>query len=100
MKIICLIAALVLLISAPLSVWSAEDGAAIFKSKCAACHGEKGEGKPAMKMPAVKGTKMTVDEMVAYLTKGESGKKPPHASGFVTDEAQAKAVSEFTKNLK
>jgi mono/diheme cytochrome c family protein len=81
-------------------LWSAEDGAALYKSKCAACHGEKGEGKAAMKMPAVTGTKMTVDQIVAYLTKGEAGKKPPHATGFVTDEAKAKAAAEFVKTLK
>src|SRR6516162_5795922 len=28
--------------------WAAEDGAALFKKKCAGCHGQQGEGKPAM----------------------------------------------------
>lgn len=100
MKSVCALMVLIMLVGAPLALWAAEDGAAIYKSKCAACHGDKGEGKAAMKMPAVKGVEMTADEMVAYLTKGVSGKKAPHASGFVTDEAQAKAVAEFVKGLK
>ena len=100
MKSVCMLMVVVMLVVAPLSLWSAEDGAAIYKSKCVACHGEKGEGKPAMKMPAAKGTKMTAEQLVAYLSKGETGKKPPHATGFVTNEEQAKAVADFVKALK
>jgi mono/diheme cytochrome c family protein len=100
MKSVCIMLAFVMLVAAPLTLWSAEDGAAIYKSKCSACHGEKGEGKPAMKMPAVKEISMTADQVLAYLTKGESGKKPPHSTGFVTNEEQAKAVTEFVKALK
>jgi mono/diheme cytochrome c family protein len=100
MKTVCIAIALVMLVSAPLTLWAAEDGAAIFKTKCSVCHGEKGEGKPAMKMPAVKGTKMTVDQMVTYLTKGEAGKKI-HANPVsgITEE-QAKAVADYVKALK
>lgn len=35
----------------------AEDGAAIFKAKCAACHGADGAGEPAAKIPAWSPTK-------------------------------------------
>lgn len=100
MKSVCLLMVVVMLVAAPLSLWAADDGAAIYKQKCAACHGEKGEGKPAMKSPAIKGDKMTQEQIVAFLTKGESGKKAPHANGFVTDEAAAKAVTEYVKSLK
>jgi cytochrome c len=99
MKNICIVLALVMLVAAPLSLWAAEDGAALYK-KCAACHGEKGEGKPAAKMPAVKGTKMTADKMVEYLTKGEAG-KTIHAnpvSGI--NQEQAKAIADYILGLK
>jgi len=101
MKGICLIAALILLVSAPLSILAADDGAEIYKSKCSACHGEKGEGKPAANMPAAKGTSLTADQLAEYLTKGQTGKKFPHnnpVSGVNAD--QAKAVAQYTKTLK
>jgi len=101
MKNVCIVMALVILVAAPLSLWSAEDGAALFKSKCAACHGDDGQGKPAAKMPAVKGTKMDADKLVEYLTKGVEGKRFPHnhpVSGI--NEEQAKAVADYVKSLK
>jgi len=36
--------------------WAANDGAALYKQKCAGCHGAGGEGKPAIRAPALKGT--------------------------------------------
>ncbi len=102
MKSICIIAVLALLVAAPLSLWSAQDvdGAQVFKTKCSACHGANGEGKPAMKMPAVKGTSMTVEKLVTYLTKGESGKKIHTNPVNGLSEEQAKAVAEYVKTLK
>jgi mono/diheme cytochrome c family protein len=65
-KLIVKLAA-VLLIGSTAS-WSADDGAALYKSKCAGCHGANGEGKPTIKAPAVKGTKLDSDELVAHIT--------------------------------
>lgn len=101
MKKACFVMVLVMLVAMPLSIWAQEDGAALYKTKCSACHGEKGEGKPAAKMPAAKGTAMTADQLTPYLAKGESGKKFPHnnpVSGLSAD--QAKAVADFVKTLK
>src|SRR3954471_10402301 len=83
------------------SVLSAtDDGAALYKKKCAGCHGASGEGKPAMKAPAVKGTAMDVDGLVAHLTKGESTSKAPHNKGMSgLKEEQAKAIAEYVKTL-
>jgi mono/diheme cytochrome c family protein len=101
MKSICLIAALILLVSAPLSILAADEGADVYKSKCLACHGEKGEGKPAIKMPAVKGTTMTAEQIVEYITKGQAGKRMPHNNPVNgVDADQAKAVAEYVKTLK
>jgi mono/diheme cytochrome c family protein len=91
--------AAVLLIGCSAS-WAADDGAALYKTKCAACHGAKGEGKPGMKAPALKGTKMEVNQIVEHLTKGESGSKAPHSKGISgLNEGQAKAIAEYVKTL-
>jgi cytochrome c len=102
MKTVCIVMALVMLVAAPLTLLAAEDGAAIFKAKCANCHGPNGEGKTmgTMKMPAVKGTKMTAEQLVTYITKGEAGKKIHANPVSGVNEEQAKAVEEFVKALK
>jgi len=77
---------------------AAEDGAAIYKAKCAMCHGPNGEGKSA---PALKGSSLSADQIAAAVTKGAEGKKAPHAkpmSGITAD--QASAVAAYVKTLK
>src|SRR5271166_4319745 len=49
----------------------AQDGAALYKSKCAMCHGAAGEGKAG---PALAGTKLTAAQITDVLTKGAEGK--------------------------
>ena len=81
--------------------WAADDGAALYKKKCAGCHGQQGEGKPAMKAPPLKGTALSAEKVVDHLTKGEPNSKAPHNKGIsgLTEE-DAKAVAEFVKGLK
>jgi mono/diheme cytochrome c family protein len=68
----------------------AEDGAAIYKTKCAMCHGAAGEGKSA---PAIKGKANVVD----VVTKGGLA-KAPHAKAIAgVTEDQAKAIATFLK---
>ena len=78
----------------------AKNGASLYKTKCAGCHGTKGEGKPAVKAPALKGTSRTADELAQHITKGEATSKAPHNKGIagVTD-AEAKSIGEFIKTL-
>ena len=92
--------AVVLLIGCSPS-WAAADGAAIYKTKCAGCHGASGEGKPAMKAPALKGTTLNVNQIADRITKGQSGSKAPHSKGMpgLNDE-QAKAIADYVKTLK
>ena len=93
-----LVVALALISS--LSAWAA-DGAALYKSKCATCHGANGQGKPAMKAPALKGTGKSTDEIAGFLTKGDSQKKAPHSKSISgIDEAQSRAIAEYVKTLK
>ena len=98
-KLVVRVSVCVLAISA-LS-WAAEDGAALYKSKCAGCHGANGEGKPALKAPAVKGTKLDASQIVQHLTKGEPQSKAPHNKGMSgLNEEQAKAIADFVTTLK
>jgi mono/diheme cytochrome c family protein len=91
----------VLLSMGSLASWAAEDGAALYKKRCAGCHGANGEGKPAMKAPALKGTKMEADQIVQHLMKGEPDSKPPHNKGISgMSEDQAKAIADYIKTLK
>jgi cytochrome c len=84
----------------PTLSWGAEDGSDLYKKKCAGCHGAAGEGKPAMKAPALKGTAVTADQITEKITKGNAGSKAPHAKGIsgVTN-VQAKAIADFVKTL-
>lgn len=76
----------------------AADGAAVYKAKCAMCHGPEGQGKVG---PALKGTSLSADQIVALLSTGEDARKPPHkkaVSGVSADDA--KAVADYVKSLK
>lgn len=100
MKSLLILAAVALLAAAPILLWAAEDVATLYEEKCAMCHGAKGEGNAEMKMPAVAGTTMTVDTLIAYLVKGDK-EKTVHADpvGDLNEE-QAKTMAEFVKTLK
>ena|ERR1700757_213269 len=86
-------------------VWSsvalpafAADGAAVYKTKCAACHGPEGQGKIG---PAVKGATLTADQITDLLTKGNEAKKAPHKkaiAGVTADDA--KVIAEYVKTLQ
>lgn len=87
------------LLIASLASW-AEDGAALYKKKCAGCHGAEGEGKSAMKAPALKGTTLDVNAITEQITKGRAGSKKPHTKGIAgLNEEQAKAIAEYIKSL-
>lgn len=76
----------------------AEDGGAIFKSKCAACHGAEGQGKVG---PKLAGTSLSAEQIADVLTKGDDAKKPPHKKGIASLSADdAKSVADYVKTLK
>jgi cytochrome c553 len=90
--------AVALLASSP--SWAA-DGAALYKSRCANCHGANGEGRSAMKAPAFKGATMSEDQIAQLLTAGASGKRAPHAKAISRLNADdAKAIAAFVKTLQ
>ena len=93
------LAATLLIVSS--ASWAAADGAALYKTKCAGCHGASGEGKPAMKAPALKGTALDANQIVAHITKGEPESKAPHNKGISgLDDEKATAIADWVKTLK
>ena len=78
----------------------AEDAAALYKRRCAGCHGAQGEGKPAMKAPSLKATKLDADRITAHLTRGEAASKPPHNKGISGLKPEdARAIAAYVKTL-
>ena len=93
MKTTTLVAVLLLSLGA---AW-AKDGASIYKSKCAGCHGAQGEGKSG---PKLAGMSLSEDDIVNLLTKGGQP-KAPHIKPFKGANAQnAKLVAAYVKTLK
>jgi mono/diheme cytochrome c family protein len=96
-KFITLLVVISLSVSIALPALAA-DGAGLYKTKCAACHGAEGQGKIG---PAVKGVSLSAEQISDLLTKGEEAKKAPHKkamAGLSADDA--KAVAEYVKTLK
>ena len=75
----------------------AKDGASIYKSKCAGCHGAQGEGKVG---PKLAGTSLSEDDIVNVLTKGGQPKAPHTKAYKGVDEKNAKLVAAYVKTLK
>ena len=91
--ILVLAIAIVLFIALPNLSWAAEDGAALFKANCSACHGADAAGKPALKAPAVKG------KTAADVTKAMANPKHEAVQKKVND-AQIKAIGAYLAALK
>ena len=85
----------VLLLAAS-TAW-AQDGAAVYKSKCAGCHGAQGQGKTG---PKLAGTSLSEDDIVNVLTKGGQAKAPHTKPYNGVDEPTAKQVAAYVKSLK
>jgi len=96
-KSLILLLVIALSVSLALPAFAA-DGAAIFKAKCAACHGPEGQGKIG---PKLAGTSVSADQIEGMLTKGDDAKKPPHKKPMASLSADdIKAVAAFVKTLK
>jgi mono/diheme cytochrome c family protein len=84
MKLAAVIAmiALALFLILPNLSWAADDGAAIYKTKCAMCHGADLAGKPAAKVPSlVAGSAKTASDadLTDMIANGGKDKKAMHA---------------------
>jgi len=73
----------------------AQDGGALYKTKCAMCHGDQGQGKlPAF--PKVAGSAKVSD----VLTKGGEAKAPHVSPMSALTPAQVAAIVAYVKTLK
>jgi len=78
---------------------SAQEAGALYKTKCATCHGDAGQGKPKLGVKLA-GTAKSEAEIVALLTNG-GGTKAPHVKPMSTLTAeQVKGIAVFVKGLK
>jgi mono/diheme cytochrome c family protein len=76
----------------------AQEGESIYKSKCATCHGPTADGKIG---PSLKTTKLSEDDIVLLLSKGNDARKMPHKKAMATlTDDQIKAVAHYIKSLK
>ena len=90
--------AVALFILIPNLSW-AEDGAAIYKAKCAACHGADAAGKPAMKAPSLISAdeKKKSDADLATAITG-TAKHPAPVKGLAADDV--KGVVAYIRSLQ
>jgi cytochrome c6 len=94
-----IVAALAVLAFAAPALVLAEDGAEVFKAKCASCHGPDGKGETTMgKKLGVKNLVGTKADVVQVVNEGKPPKMMAY-KGKLTDD-QIKAVAGFVKTLK
>jgi mono/diheme cytochrome c family protein len=77
----------------------AEDGATLFKAKCAACHGADAAGKPAMKAPSLisdESKKKSDGDLATAIT--GTAKHPAPVKGLSADDA--KAIVTYIRTLQ
>jgi len=87
------------LLSAPAKADTAA-GEALFKSKCAGCHGADGKGKEAMKttdLAAADVQKMSDTDLGGIISNGKGGKMPAYKT--LTPE-QLKDLVSYIRSLK
>jgi mono/diheme cytochrome c family protein len=106
MKLVILIVmiALVLFLALPNLSWAADDGATIYKAKCAACHGVDLAGKPAAKIPSLvsdDAKKASDADLTDMIANGGKDKKAMHAfanKGVTPD--QIKMVISYVRDAQ
>jgi mono/diheme cytochrome c family protein len=91
--------AVALFIMIPNLSWAADDGATIYKAKCAACHGADAAGKPAAKIPSLVSDelkKASDDEFAKDVS--EKPKHPATIKSLAPD--QVKMVVTYIRTLQ
>ena len=91
--------AVALFILIPNLSWAADDGAGMYKAKCAMCHGADATGKPAAKIPSLvsdEAKKMSDDDLGKAVTE-----KPKHAgiAKSLTPD-QVKMIVSYIRSLQ
>lgn len=79
--------------------WAADDGASLYKAKCAACHGADAAGKPAAKIPSLvsdDAKKASDADLAKDIT--EKPKHPATIKSLTPD--QAKMIVTYVRSLQ
>jgi mono/diheme cytochrome c family protein len=79
--------------------WAADDGATIYKTKCAACHGADATGKPAAKIPSLvsdDAKKASDDDLAKSVA--EKAKHPAGVKSLPPD--QVKMIVSYIRSLQ
>ncbi len=79
--------------------WAADDGATIYKAKCAMCHGADAAGKPAAKIPSLLSDdvkKASDEDLVKSVA--EKAKHPATIKSLAPD--QVKMVVSYIRSLQ
>jgi mono/diheme cytochrome c family protein len=102
--ILIVMIALALFLILPNLSWAADDGAAIYKAKCAACHGADLAGKPAAKIPSLvsdDAKKVSDADLTDAIANGGKEKKAMHtfANKGVTPD-QVKMVVSYIREAQ
>ncbi len=91
--------AVALFILIPNLSWAGDDGATIYKTKCAGCHGADATGKPAAKIPSLVSDdlkKASDDDLAKKIT--DNPKHPGGVKSLAAD--QTKAVVTYIRTLQ
>jgi len=102
--ILIVVIAVALFLILPNLSWAADDGAGIYKAKCAACHGVDLAGKPAAKVPSLvsdDAKKMSDADLTDMIANGGKDKKAMHAfsNKGLTDD-QIKMVVSYLREAQ
>jgi mono/diheme cytochrome c family protein len=91
--------AVALFILIPSLSWAADDGVALYKAKCAMCHGPDAAGKPAIKAPSLISDEAK-KQSDADLTKAvaEKAKHPAAVKSLSADDV--KAIVTYVRSLQ
>lgn len=96
--------ALALFLILPNLSWAADDGATVYKTKCATCHGADLGGKPAAKVPSLvsdDSKKLSDADLSDMIANGGKDKKASHAfanKGMTPD--QIKMVAAYIREAQ
>jgi cytochrome c6 len=102
--ILIVMIALALFLVLPNLSWAADDGAAVYKAKCAMCHGADLAGKPAAKIPSLvtdEAKKASDADLTEMIANGGKDKKASHAfaaKGVTPD--QVKMVISYVREAQ
>jgi len=91
--------AVALFVLIPNLSWAADDGATLYKAKCAACHGADAAGKPAAKIPSLVSDdlkKASDDDFAKKVA--DAAKHPAPVKSLAAD--QVKLVVGYIRSLQ